>query len=212
MSRSCHSATSSTPTWRCRAAPGRGPRCRSHTIGLRLCGIAEEPFWPAANGSLGLAHLGALQVAHLQAKRSRRRRPAIAAQQCGVAVARRRPGWRRPRARGRARPARRLDSRVDDRVRADRARELAHRTPSNAAAGARAGGALGHPAQQLEPKVVGSAWTPWVRPIIGVCRCPRLGAGHAAPATVDAPPAISSPASRSCSARAVSTTSDEVRP
>ena len=24
---------------------------RSVRIGLRLCGIAEEPFWPAANGS-----------------------------------------------------------------------------------------------------------------------------------------------------------------
>ena len=24
---------------------------RSATIGLRLCGIADEPFWPLANGS-----------------------------------------------------------------------------------------------------------------------------------------------------------------
>ena len=41
------------------------PAMRSLRIGLRLCGMAEEPFWPFAEGLLGLAHLGALQVAYL---------------------------------------------------------------------------------------------------------------------------------------------------
>ena len=38
---------------------------RSVVIGLRLCGIALEPFWPGAERLLDLAHLGALEVADL---------------------------------------------------------------------------------------------------------------------------------------------------
>ena len=38
---------------------------RSVRIGLRLWGIAEEPFWPARERLLDLAHLGPLQVADL---------------------------------------------------------------------------------------------------------------------------------------------------
>ena len=38
---------------------------RSVVIGLRLCGIALEPFWPGAERLLDLAHLRALQVADL---------------------------------------------------------------------------------------------------------------------------------------------------
>ena len=37
----------------------------SVSTGLRLCGIAEEPFWPSREELLGLEHLGALQVADL---------------------------------------------------------------------------------------------------------------------------------------------------
>ncbi len=37
----------------------------SDTMGLRLCGMAELPFWPALEPLLDLAHLGALQVADL---------------------------------------------------------------------------------------------------------------------------------------------------
>ena len=38
---------------------------RSHRIGLRLCGIADEPFCPLPNGSTASRHLGPLQVADL---------------------------------------------------------------------------------------------------------------------------------------------------
>ena len=34
-------------------------------MGFRLCGIADEPFWPGRERLLRLAHLGALQVADL---------------------------------------------------------------------------------------------------------------------------------------------------
>ena len=63
----------------------------------------------------------------------------------------------------------------------------------------------------LSPKVIGSAWTPWLRPIIGVILNRR-----ACLAIVDL--SISSPASRiaidsvSCTANVVSRMSDDVRP
>ena len=37
----------------------------SVSTGLRLCGMAEEPFWPSEKILLGLQHFGALQVADL---------------------------------------------------------------------------------------------------------------------------------------------------
>ena len=51
MSRSCHSATFSSPTWALPRRTRARPQIRSLTTGLRLCGIALEPFWPLPNGS-----------------------------------------------------------------------------------------------------------------------------------------------------------------
>ena len=51
MSRSCHSATLSKPTCAFALMTRARPQTRSAVMGLRLCGIAEEPFWPLANGS-----------------------------------------------------------------------------------------------------------------------------------------------------------------
>ena len=51
MSRSCHSGTFSKPATALPRSTRARPLMRSHVIGLRLCGIAEEPFWPRANGS-----------------------------------------------------------------------------------------------------------------------------------------------------------------
>ena len=66
MSRSCQSATFSTAAWALPRSTRARPVIRSVVIGLRLCGIALEPFCcPARNGSSRLAHLGALQVADL---------------------------------------------------------------------------------------------------------------------------------------------------
>ncbi|OPZ21024.1 MAG: hypothetical protein BWZ10_00568 [candidate division BRC1 bacterium ADurb.BinA364] len=50
-SRSCHSATVSSPATAYPRSSRASPVTFSHEIGLRLCGIADEPFWPAANGS-----------------------------------------------------------------------------------------------------------------------------------------------------------------
>ena len=58
---------------------------------------------------------------------------------------------------------------------------------------------------------MGSAWTPWVRPIMAVCLCSRARAFTAASNASTSLP-IRSRASRISMARAVSTTSDEVSP
>ena len=47
MSRSCQRATFSRPTAAAERTTRARPHRRSATIGFRLCGIAEEPFWPA---------------------------------------------------------------------------------------------------------------------------------------------------------------------
>ena len=46
MSRSCQSATFSSAATRSRGPRARGRETFSSRHGLRLCGIAEEPFWP----------------------------------------------------------------------------------------------------------------------------------------------------------------------
>ena len=64
----------------------------------------------------------------------------------------------------------------------------------------------------FQPNVVGSAWIPCERPMQIVCAV-LLGAPHdGAERARRCPRAISAPASRICSASAVSTTSDEVSP
>ena len=51
MSRSCQRATFSRPTTEAARTTRASPQMRSATTGLRLCGIADEPFWPLPNGS-----------------------------------------------------------------------------------------------------------------------------------------------------------------
>src|SRR3954467_11033728 len=82
MSRSCHRATFSTAAEAFPRSTRASPVMRSVTIGLRLWGMALEPFWPARKGSSTsrtsvrcrwrtsvatppLPPLGALQVAPL---------------------------------------------------------------------------------------------------------------------------------------------------
>ena len=50
------------------------PQIRSATTGFRLCGIADEPFWPWPNGSCTSAHLGSRQVPDLEREPLERRR------------------------------------------------------------------------------------------------------------------------------------------
>ena len=74
MSRSCQRATFSSPTCAAARTTRASPQIRSATIGFRLCGIADEPFWPVAERLLDLAHLGAREVADLEREPVERRR------------------------------------------------------------------------------------------------------------------------------------------
>ena len=214
MSRSCHSATSSSAAWALPRSTRASPQICSLLIGLRLWGIAEEPFCPARNGSCDLAHLGALQMADLgrealepgAGERDR-------AEQLGVAVARDHLGGdvlaREAQAREHARARTRGSSprRCPPRPTAPRPRPARTR-----ARGARRCGAASNakPAS-LTPKVVGSACTPCVRPTQSVPACSRARAASAATSS-RAPASTTSPTARSCSASAVSSTSEEVSP
>ena len=51
MSRSCQSATFSSEACALARSSRARPQICSQPIGLRLCGIADEPFCPFANGS-----------------------------------------------------------------------------------------------------------------------------------------------------------------
>ena len=89
MSRSCQRATSSRPGDEVAAQHPRQADEALGVIGLRLCGIADEPFWPAANGSSDLADLAPLQVADLGRDRlDRRADRGAGVEVLGVAVAR----------------------------------------------------------------------------------------------------------------------------
>ena len=66
MSRSCHSATFSSAAMALARTSRARPTICSQPIGLRLCGIADEPFWPFAERLFHFADLGLLQTADLE--------------------------------------------------------------------------------------------------------------------------------------------------
>ena len=74
MSRSCQRATSWSPASRLERTTRASPLIVSAEIGLRLWGIADEPFWPALNPSSTSADLGPLEVAQLDGDELARRR------------------------------------------------------------------------------------------------------------------------------------------
>ena len=65
MSRSCQSATFSIATCACPRTTLASPLIRSLTTGLRLWGMALEPFCPSAKGSCDLSHLRASEMTDL---------------------------------------------------------------------------------------------------------------------------------------------------
>ncbi len=189
------------------------PTICSQPIGLRLCGIADEPFWPLANGSstspisvfcrprISSAKVSseAAQIARVVSSSACRSRAMI----CDDTGA----GWRP----SRAQTAPSIDGsrwakvptapEIRPTATVDRARRS--RTTSRCS--------CEYHVASFRPNVIGSAWTPWVRPIITVCRCSsarRRTTGSSASIR----PRIWSVASTICSASAVSTTSEDVRP
>ena len=70
MSRSCHSATFSSDGVTAARTTRARPQRFSLRMGLRLCGIALEPFWPLVNASSASATSVRCQCRTLVAKRS----------------------------------------------------------------------------------------------------------------------------------------------
>ena len=73
MSRSCHSATFSSAAIALPRSSRASPMICSQPIGLRLCGIADEPFCPLRERLLDFADLGLLQAADLERELLERR-------------------------------------------------------------------------------------------------------------------------------------------
>ena len=214
MSRSCQSGTFSRPTSAAARTTRARPEMRSATFGLRLCGIADEPFMPGGERLLDLAHLGAREVADLGREAVERgRAQGERREQLGVPVARDHLGRDRIGLEPEALAGDPLDLGVERRVRADRARRAGRRESPRARDRAASGR--------------GRARTPSLRASSrrssarrgcrasgrcrSFCRCSSARRTTAASARSSSA-SRSAPASRICSERAVSTTSEEVRP
>ena len=160
---------------------------RSHVIGLRLCGIAEEPFWPRANGSAASRTSLRCRWRISVAKRSSEL-PRIASDASSSA-------WRSrattcvatsSRPRPSSRQSELLDARVDVAVRADGARQLADGDAGEGALDALAAAAqVVPPAEQLEPErrrlgvhAVGAAHARRGAVLAAPARAPRRARGR----------------------------------
>ena len=73
MSRSCQSATFSSAACALPRSSRARPTICSQPIGLRLCGIADEPFCPLRERLFDLADFGLLQAADLERELLERR-------------------------------------------------------------------------------------------------------------------------------------------
>jgi hypothetical protein len=171
MSRSCQSAMFSN------AAPAlaRTTRARPQTCsldtGLRLCGMAELPRCSGAERLFGLAHFGALQVADLEGdffERGREDRQRGEILRVAVAL----NHLRSDRSHGEAQPlADGSSTSGPDATALPTAPEI-FPTAICRAAWPKRSRLRRFSANQLatfRPKVIGSACTPCVRPICGVC-------------------------------------------
>ena len=213
MSRSCHRATFSSAAWHWPRTRRARPQMCSESTGLRLWGIELEPFCPSANGSSASrisvrcsARISSAtfssdaatiaRVVQNSAWRSRwticvRDRRRLEPEDGGT------PPPRRRARRGRRSPPRRRACPPDRLAGAPQPLEVAAR--------------LGVPERGLEPEVMGSAWTPWVRP---TQRC-RGGAAPSARPRRGSAPGPASRRSRAAGAAAPARcphTSEEVRP
>ena len=113
---------------RSRAAARARPAIRSDVIGLRLCGIALEPFWPSRNGSsTSRTSVRCRWRISVASRSSAAPASAIRDSQHGVAVTRHHLGGDVLGAQAEPSSAPRFDVRAERRVGAHRAGELAHR-------------------------------------------------------------------------------------
>ena len=185
----------------------------SDSTGLRLCGIAEEPFWPFGEELLRLQHFGALQMADFGGEPlDRGGDDAERGEKHGVAVARddlRRDRLdRKPHLLGDM-----ASTRGSTWAKVPTAPEIAQvATSLRAAPAARARGKIRHKATaSLSPNVVGSAWMPCERPMVGVSLYSRARRSSAS-SSASTSAMRRSAARTSCTLKQVSSTSEEVMP
>ena len=143
----------------------------SDSTGLRLCGMAEEPFCPSEKNSSASRHFGALQMADFRRQPLDRRGDDAERREIhGVAVAR--DDLRRDRLDGEPHLLRHMgfDARIDLREGADGAGNRAGRDlgARRLRAALWRGRTRHRPRASFSPNVVGSAWMPWERPMVGV--------------------------------------------
>ena len=213
MSRSCQSATFSSPTSAFARTTRARPQIRSAVIGFRLCGIADDPFWPRANGSstsrtsvrarcrISVANRSSDEASSASADSSSawRSRWRICVELGAGSSPSRSHAIRSTSGSIAAYWPTAPDSfptRIPATARSIRVRS---RSSPNA-----------HPAS-FSPNVVGSAWTPCVRPMQSVSRCSSARSTTARNAR-SSPSRTRAPASWTVRASAVSSTSDDVRP
>ena len=172
MSRSCQSAWFSMRGRGVAAHHAREAGDVLEAPGVALVRHRRGALLARAELLLDLAHLGARQVAELdgdllEARGDQRER----VDERGVAVALHDLGGRRLEADAEPRAHRLLHRGRQVREGADGARDLADRRLGGRAREPLAAGAASPrgSTSSLSPKVVGSAWTPWVRPMQGVC-------------------------------------------
>ena len=215
MSRSCQSATFSSPTTACRADDAREAADPLGDDRVALVRHRRRALLPASERLLHLAppRCGRDGGSRARTSRATTAATASAASSSGVPVALEDLRRRRLPARARAARTRPLQLGIGGGVRADRARELADAHALERAREPRRVSRSSSNAQpaSLRPNVVGSACTPCVRPICSVARCSSARATTAANAR-SSPSSTSAPASRIWSESAVSTTSEEVSP
>ena len=182
---------------------------------MRLWGIADEPFWPAVNGSWSSPISVCCRLRTSVAKRSSEPpMMAIAVEERRVPVALDDLGADRVHVQPELREDLGLDVRPEVAVRADRPGDLAGRRSRRRRprAGRRPRSSSKAQPASLSPSVVGSAWTEWVRPIITVAGLGRARPIRTASSRVDVARAAARRPRGAGGPGAVSTTSLLVSP
>ena len=213
MSRSCQSATFSIAAIALPRSRRARPTTCSHPIGLRLCGMADEPFWPVSNGS-SISPISVFWRPRISSANFSSDAAAMARADSSSAWRSRWMTWDDTGAG--SRPSRAHTAASMDGSRCANVPTAPDSLPTLIPARARCTRSMfrwfsAYQRASFRPSEIGSAWTPCVRPIIGVWRCSSARARMASP-SLASPSRIRSHASRIWSAWAVSMTSDEVRP
>ena len=173
MSRSCQSAMFSNAAWQLTRTRRASPTICSQPIGLRLCGIADEPFCPLANGS-STSPISVFCRPRISSANFSSDAAVMASADSSSAC---RSRWITCDATGAgSSPSRWQTSASIDGGRCANVPTAPDSLPTETVTRARrtrstSRDTSAYHSASFRPKVIGSACTPCVRPIIGVSRC-----------------------------------------